>query len=515
MDYTIFSDTTNPPLQTISTLPQAHTWWTVRAYDQYGSTIYADPRLIKLPENRPPVADAGPNQVLFAGLDGKATVALSGAQSTDPDGNALNYAWAWAIGTNAYWSNGVSLTIELPLGVHTIQLMVNDGHVTSQPDEVKITVVAPCRNVIVAAATNCMADASVQDGSLNPDGDTFTVRQLPPPPYPLGTNLVTLTVSDSSGASNSCTAQVIVVDTKPPALVCPSNQLVEFASAAGARVNFTPQANDLCSTLVTVACEPPSGSMFPIGTTEVHCVATDVAGNSASCSFQVAVLGARGVKSNVLAELIASRDNPALPRVPEGLNDAINWLTASLASSYWIDQTHVTRRDGETVFHDERAAVHALWMNHRESPALPKAVWEGWIARIVKADRLLAVVAIQDAANAGVRPEHLVEAQRDVAQGDDDVVHRRYQAAIDHYRNAWHRGLRLVVKLAGHLDVNGSLHLEFTASPGETYVLESSTNLVDWMKVKTATIGPDGVGRFEVAPGGSSRLEFYRARAQP
>ena len=144
MDYTIISDTTNAPQQTISSLAQAQTWWTVRAYDQYGSTIYADPRLIRLPENGPPVADTGPHQVpLYAGLDGKATVTLSGSRSTDPDGDALSYTWAWAIGTKAYLSNGVSLTIKLPVGVRMVQLMVNDGHANSQPDGVKVIVVGP------------------------------------------------------------------------------------------------------------------------------------------------------------------------------------------------------------------------------------------------------------------------------------------------------------------------------------------------------------------------------------
>src|SRR5437667_8709737 len=125
MNYAILSDTTNPPTQTISTLPHEHTWWTVRAYDQFGSTIHADPRLIKLPEDRPPVADAGPDQVTYAGLDGKATVILDGSKSRDPDGDTLSFAWAWAIGATAYLSNGVTLTIELPVGVHTVQLMVN------------------------------------------------------------------------------------------------------------------------------------------------------------------------------------------------------------------------------------------------------------------------------------------------------------------------------------------------------------------------------------------------------
>jgi hypothetical protein len=43
MDYNIISDTPTPPNEVITTLPFKETWWTVRAYDQYGSTIYADP----------------------------------------------------------------------------------------------------------------------------------------------------------------------------------------------------------------------------------------------------------------------------------------------------------------------------------------------------------------------------------------------------------------------------------------------------------------------------------------
>jgi hypothetical protein len=143
MDYTVISETPTPPNQKISTLALEHTWWTVRAYDQFGSTIYADPRLVKLPENRPPVADAGPDQIIYAGLDGLATVTLSGSRSIDPDGDTLGFTWAWSVGANIYLSNTASLTIQLPVGVNTIQLMVNDGHVNSQPTEVKVTVVAP------------------------------------------------------------------------------------------------------------------------------------------------------------------------------------------------------------------------------------------------------------------------------------------------------------------------------------------------------------------------------------
>jgi hypothetical protein len=143
MDFDIISDTSAPPTQTVTTLPQEYAWWTVKAYDQFGSTIHADPRLIKLPQNGPPIANAGSDHVIYAGLDGRAIVTLDASNSTDPDGDALGFTWAWALGGHSYLSNGVSLTIELPIGVHTIQLMVNDGHVNSPPVQVKVTVVAP------------------------------------------------------------------------------------------------------------------------------------------------------------------------------------------------------------------------------------------------------------------------------------------------------------------------------------------------------------------------------------
>jgi hypothetical protein len=43
MDYTIVSDTLEPPTEVITTFPFEQTFWTVRVYDEYGSTIYADP----------------------------------------------------------------------------------------------------------------------------------------------------------------------------------------------------------------------------------------------------------------------------------------------------------------------------------------------------------------------------------------------------------------------------------------------------------------------------------------
>ena len=94
-------------------------------------------------ENQPPLSNAGAEQTVYAWIDGFADVTLDGSDSNDADGNALTYKWTWTIDANMYEANGVSPTIELPAGVHTIQLVVNDGHADSAPDDVNVTVVAP------------------------------------------------------------------------------------------------------------------------------------------------------------------------------------------------------------------------------------------------------------------------------------------------------------------------------------------------------------------------------------
>jgi hypothetical protein len=51
-----------------------------------------------------------------------------------------------------------------------------------------------------------------------------------------------------------------------------------------------PTASDLVDgNNVAVNCSPPSGSTFPLGTTQVNCSATDRAGNKAEESFKVSL----------------------------------------------------------------------------------------------------------------------------------------------------------------------------------------------------------------------------------
>jgi hypothetical protein len=93
--------------------------------------------------NTPPVAVAGVDQTVYAWIDGFADVNLDGSGSYDDDGDPLTYLWSWQIVSDVYETNGVNPTIELPVGEHTIELVVNDGVEDSEPNYTTVTVIRP------------------------------------------------------------------------------------------------------------------------------------------------------------------------------------------------------------------------------------------------------------------------------------------------------------------------------------------------------------------------------------
>lgn len=109
----------------------------------WGSSNITHGFVYTIPETTPPIADAGPSQVAYAWIDGIAEVTLDGSGSYDADGDELTYLWRWSIDGNDYEANEVNPIIELPVGEHTIELVVNDGWEDSEPNEVVITVVEP------------------------------------------------------------------------------------------------------------------------------------------------------------------------------------------------------------------------------------------------------------------------------------------------------------------------------------------------------------------------------------
>jgi len=144
MDYNIVSDTPDPPTEIITELPHDRTFWTVKAYDQFGSTIYADPRLLKKPENIAPVADAGADQSVVVGD----TVVLDASASTDPDDDTISYSWSLVSVPPDSFAELSDSNIASPSfipdqpGEYQVSLVVSDDYTDSEADSVTITAIS-------------------------------------------------------------------------------------------------------------------------------------------------------------------------------------------------------------------------------------------------------------------------------------------------------------------------------------------------------------------------------------
>jgi hypothetical protein len=109
--------------------------------------------------------------------------------------------------------------------------------------------------------------------------------------FALGDTRVTCTARDRAGNLAKGSFTVSVRDNDPPVVTVPSAPIVESADDAdGAKVTFAATADDAVDGAVSVKCDPPSGSLFPLGDTRVSCTARDAAGNSSkTASFIVSV----------------------------------------------------------------------------------------------------------------------------------------------------------------------------------------------------------------------------------
>ncbi len=227
-------------------------------------------------------------------------------------------------------------------------------------------------------------------------------------------------------------------ENQPLILICPPPIVVDFQTEAGAVVKYQPKVIDLCP-YVCVTNNPPSGSLFPIGETPVTVVATDgCSSNVETCGFTVTVLGPQGVKSNivdVLEGLLSKCNSWDKSKIEAAIAD----ISSSLSSNLWVDATHLDPQNGGQVFTDEQQAVAEL-----QQVGYSKWGWQPpnlsvklQIIRMVKCDRLLATVSLQDAINGGGNPVAIGKAKKEIALGDLSAALGKPTDAIQHYLNAW------------------------------------------------------------------------------
>ncbi len=159
--------------------------------------------------------------------------------------------------------------------------------------------------------------------TLNNGGGTLTSAS--PVVFTLSPAATTIYSVTSVTDTYGCPAVVsgtatITLDNSPPIVNCPSNITVVAAGICPAVVDFTVSASDNCAS-VSVVATPPSGSAFPLGTNTVNVTATDMGGNTSTCSFQI---------------IVEAGPAPTLNIAPAGPNVVLSWPSA--AACYALQQ---------------------------------------------------------------------------------------------------------------------------------------------------------------------------------
>jgi murein DD-endopeptidase MepM/ murein hydrolase activator NlpD len=180
------------------------------------------------------------------------------------------------------------------------QMSFKSYHTTGGPPLASDCLTLNCpTNVVV----NCLNEAGTVV-TFNPTGATrcgsnVVITCVPPSGsvFPPGTSVVRCEAIDSQGNQDQCRFLVTVRDITAPQLVIPARVIAPCTSPRGAMVDFASGATDHCDPSPVVECDPPSGSVFPVGTNRVTCVGVDAGGNRAVGAFNVIVSGGCGTNS--------------------------------------------------------------------------------------------------------------------------------------------------------------------------------------------------------------------------
>lgn len=219
---------------------------------------------IATPINRPPVANAGPDQLVSVGATCQAPVTLNGTGSSDPDGDSLTYTWTSAglppfppivLSGSAEAVTGPTPAAPLAPGVYTIVLTVNDGRGGVASDTVVVTVRDTTPPVFTGVPAPITVEQSSPLGTVvtvplptatdNCPGPLFVSSDAspfsPPQPsiFPPGTTTVTFRTCDASCNSATATTTVTVVDTTPPGVTVVSPQARTYLHSDVLPISFS------------------------------------------------------------------------------------------------------------------------------------------------------------------------------------------------------------------------------------------------------------------------------------
>ncbi|MCB0478749.1 MAG: HYR domain-containing protein [Crocinitomicaceae bacterium] len=249
------------------------------------------------------------------------SVTCPGTQSVNGDNNceALVPDFSALVSANDNCSNSINLTysqlpaigatVSGPTNIMTITIQDESGNSNSCNFDLDLIDIFPPSVTCPINQTlflNGVCEASLPDYSgmtvaidncLLPGQLNFSQSPVAGTILPgsLGSQLITMTVSDTSGNSNQCQFLVSLSDTISPIISCPSDSTVYVgASCDYTVVNYTGAASavDNCSAPgnITLSQNLAPGTILAAGTQPVIITGMDEAGNTNTCSFNISAL---------------------------------------------------------------------------------------------------------------------------------------------------------------------------------------------------------------------------------
>ena len=236
------------------------------------------------------------------------------------------------------------------LGANTVTLTVTDVNGNSSICIATVTVednVDPsviCQNITVQldANGNAVITAVELDGgstdncSSSGAGFSYSVDQTDFDCSNVGSNIITLTVTDAEGNSSTCTGNVEVEDNVPPIAVCQDIivQLNATGNATIAAGDVDNGSSDNCG-IASITVSPSTFTCAEVGPNSVTLTVTDVHGNVSTCSATVTVednVVPEALCQDITVQLDATGNvNIAAAQIDNGSNDACGIQSLSVS----------------------------------------------------------------------------------------------------------------------------------------------------------------------------------------
>jgi len=161
---------------------------------------------------------------------------------------------------------------------------------------------------LATAAVNYSVSASDNTGVTS--GPTLTAGLASGALFPIGITTITYIAADAAGNGGTASFTVTVADNEAPVFTSTQSNIaveVDFNQTSAVATFPTPTASDNSGPVsVTQTAGMPSGSSFPVGTTQVAFTATDGAGLTATLQFSVTV---SNIPAGVVTFVVNSSDD--------------------------------------------------------------------------------------------------------------------------------------------------------------------------------------------------------------